>query len=162
AAELAAAAGVAERRRQLVRTRRDRAAHPRLHQRLPLLEPGPPGAIATRRDRVRRLRVPGGDGLRGQARRRHHRRGADHVRRAAPGLVQAVLGRHRRVDLDAVATDHTAALIWYTLPVPCQPPRARGLRSPRSSPATTTRARSKAWSARPTRSCGAPPATTRS
>ena len=33
----------------------------------------------------------------------HDRRSADHVRRAAPGLVQAVVERHRRVDLDAVA-----------------------------------------------------------
>ena len=64
--QLAAAAPVAERVRQLVRARRHRAAHPRLHQRLPVLEPRPAGAPAARRDRLRRLRLPGGDGVRGQ------------------------------------------------------------------------------------------------
>ena len=104
AAQLAAPPPLAERVRQLVRARRHGPADPRLHERLPLLAARAAGAPAARRDRLRRLRVPGGDGVRGAGVPAPTIVEAPiALRRAAAGRVEALGQRHRGIRLDAVA-----------------------------------------------------------
>ena len=101
--ELAAAPHLPEHLRQPVHPGRDPVVGERLHQRLPLLAARGARAAAARRDGLGRLRVPGRDAVRGGARRLPDRRSADHLRRAPPGAVEAVVGRAPRVAHHAVA-----------------------------------------------------------
>ena len=130
--QLAAPPSVAERVRQLVRALHHRPAHPRLHQRLPLLAPrpaGPPAAGARSHPTATRSRWkwPG----------KRRRAGATIVE--APitfverrqGVVEALGRGDRRIGVAALAAGHPRhvrprawprvqrAADWYTLPVPC-------------------------------------------
>ena len=74
-----------------------RPAGARLHERLPLLATRSAGHAAAAPVRLGRLCVPRRDAVRGDGRGVPHRRGADHLRRAARGAVEDVAGRDLRV-----------------------------------------------------------------
>ena len=77
----------------------------RLHERLPLLAARGAGAAPARHDGVGRLRVPRRDAVRCASARLPHRRGPDHLRRAAPGAIEALEQRPDRVGHHAVAAE---------------------------------------------------------
>ena len=81
---------------------------PGLHQRIPVLATGRAVAAAARPYRVQWLRVSSGDGMGSDCSRLPHRGSADHVRRAAPGGLEALLADHARIDAAAVAPRGTA------------------------------------------------------
>ena len=107
--ELAAASDLSERLRQSLRPRGDADLGGGLHQRLPLLAARGAGAPAARPHGVERLRVHRRDAVRGVAARLPHRRGADHLRRAAARPEQGFGTGPARVADRAVAVGARSA-----------------------------------------------------
>ena len=94
---------------ELVRAKNYAAPGARLHQRISLLEAGPPRAFAARPYCLRRVCVPGRTGVGSAGRRRPHRRSADYVRGAAGRTIEDVRPGHRRISGPALEIDRPAA-----------------------------------------------------